>query len=250
MYFGVNKNEITRAGELPTAEHFPAGFTMERTYEGFSTTTTSWPTPNIPGATLCWSIRPSASALLAGHYDAALTAIAENHPAGAVLSCWHEASLAGISYQSAVAMQKYIHAKVHSVTNTLPFINITLTGDPTKWDAKGLDGYATDVYDWNSDGNIVPHLNYWYNRKDSKGFAVRKTAPTWITETNSHIDAHRPRWFRDAWNWMASPPAGGGIMQFWLDGGQWSGPFSKASPATIAELAKLSAAAPTSAYVS
>lgn len=245
MYWGVNFNQ---EHTTQPAEHFTPGNMMERTYAGFDVSTTTWPAPNVPGATLCWSIRPDPSGLLAGHYDAALRAIAANHPAGAVLSCWHEASLAGISYQSAVKMQQHCHQIVHSVTNTLPFINITLSGDATKWDAKGMDGYAVDVYDWNSDGDIIRHLDYWYNRKDTSGFRVRQTAPTLITETNSHIDAHRPAWFRDGYNWLASPPAGMAMMQFWLTGGKWSGSFSTAGPATIAMLNQINANAPTNTY--
>lgn len=244
MLPGCNQNHVL---DTIPAETYPPG-AMLRTYKAFETTTTHVPPLPIPGAVGCWSIRPDPAGLLRGDYDAALRAVANSAPPGWVLSAYHEASLVpGLTAAQAVRMQLYIHKIIHSVTDHLPFGNITLSGENPNWDAEGMDWYGVDVYDWNSDGAVVQHLNFWWNNKNAVGHRPRQTAPTLITEINSHIPAHRPLFFEHAYNWLVSPPAGGALLQFWNPTGKWSGPFLPGDAPTVKVLNEINAAALTNA---
>lgn len=227
--FGVNQNHYDDMSP------YVKPITIERTYKSLQPT---WPEMQVPGTPSVWSIRPDPAKLFKGQYDAEIKSALLTAPAGSYLTSYHEASLAGISYNTAVKVQQYLHRLVHSVTDKVPFGNITLPGDAPHWDAPGMDWYGLDVYDFHANNNAVRALNYWYYHG-----SIRTTAPTLITETNTNIVANRSSWFTQIYEWLASSPPGWALCTFWNPGGHWSGPWLPNDTATINTLNQIAAEA-------
>ena len=229
--FGVNENHYQDVAP------YVKPLTIERTFKALAP---AWPVmqsnKTMPSI---WSPRPDPAKLLAGDYDTTIRDALLITPPGSYMTTWHEASVSGISYQTAVQVQKYMHRLVHSVTDKVPYGNITLPGDSPHWDAPGMDWYGLDVYDFHENNQATRALNYWYYRPGS----VRTTAPTLITETNTNIVANRPSWFTQVYEWLASAPPGWAMCMFWNPGGHWSGPWLPGDTATISTLNQIAAEA-------
>jgi hypothetical protein len=231
MLFGVNQNHYA---EMATKVH---GITVQRSYKPMAL---GWPVMPA-GQVAHWSIRPGHDQLLAGDLDEGLTSLLVEAPPGSLLTGWHEVEHAGwagtVAQQQAQIHQihSHLHALVHQVRpGEVLYGPVTLMGSGRAWVIPGMDFYGVDLYDLHGTTDPKAALDAW-SAKMPDGHRV-------VAETNSQVPAHRPRWFKAVYEWLAANN-GIALETFWNPAGPLSGPWVDSDTVTISALRRVAESA-------
>jgi hypothetical protein len=227
-------------------------------YRGYNTpgegVPSSWPGPSAgpipPGASLpVISIKPNIADVLGGALDKQLAAFAEQVPAGAWVTCWHEGERAneGNTAADITGLHQHCHKifKAQSPHCLYGQIVTCYTATPAsghyplgQWMAPGLDFYGLDGYQ----AAKTDTADSVFGAAARQITGALGKVPLAVIEVNSSLPNSRPAWFSDTWEWAQAnnclsyltywDPAGSGTPYAWLG----------SATATVSKLSAINAA--------
>ena len=236
MLFGCNENQYAEvSADIP-------GITMVRVSFGKGDIPNPWPaTP--PGTVGLTELSPPYAALMNGSLDGALSASLATAPAGTWVCAYHEVNHVRPNQPYSAAQMRQVEAHmlglVRAANPGLKYgviLNDASAG-LAKWAIPGLDFYAVDIYEGRVAGGVRD-----FSEAANRNFSQLPAGLRAIGETNSCTPAHRPAWFREAYDWLYTHN-GGAMLTFWNPAGPYSGPWLHDDQATIYALQRISHAA-------
>jgi hypothetical protein len=211
-------------------------------YRGYNTpgegVPSSWPGPSAgpipPGASLpIISIKPNIADTLGGALDKQLAAFAEQVPAGAWVTCWHEGERAneGNTAADIKALHQHCHKIFKAQSPHCRYGQIVTCYTATRasghyplgqWMAPGLDFYGLDGYQ----AAKTDTADSVFGAAARQITGALGQVPLAVIEVNSSLPNSRPAWFSDTWAWAEAntclayltywDPAGSGTPYAWL----------------------------------
>ncbi|MGE5131684.1 MAG: hypothetical protein ACM32E_02120 [Gemmatimonadota bacterium] len=236
MLFGCNEDQYSEVSADIT------GITMVRVTFGKDQIPNPWPA--TPAGTVGLAeLKPPYPGLMSGALDAALTASLAAAPAGTWVCAYHEVNHVRPNQPYSAAQMRQIETHMSGLVRAAnPALKYgVILNDASKglasWVIPGLDFYAVDIYEGRVPGGVRD-----FSEVANRNFSQLPEGVRAIGETNSCTPAHRPAWFREAYDWLYTHN-GGAMLTYWNPAGPYSGPWLHNDEATIYALRRISHAA-------
>jgi hypothetical protein len=175
------------------------------------------------------SLYPTLAAVLAGTYDAAITAFAASAPSGSYLTFWHEGETgAQYTVPNLIAAHQHVYPLVKAANPGLLYGQVFSgassysgqSGFPlSQWIASGLDWYGCDTYPVNGTDNTSIQLGLFESNLATAG--VPAATPLSVPEFNSvsATGIAQETWYPQVWSHVIfSQRAYRHVMSWWGTG--------------------------------